>query len=498
VGAEQQVEQHHVGRQRLGEGSTLLGGRRRSDDVHRVVTSEHAREQLSRRGVVIDDKDAHGCHLPPGEEPLDGDASLPPVDRGGGAAAGGPTDVGPVRRAAGSEGDGGTVDSLGRIVDELRAEVAGLRRALRYRAVIEQAKGVLVARSGVLPDHAFAQLVRRSQEINRKLTTVAAAVVADAIRSTDADRPDAGSRQVDTGEIKVELAAAAFASAPDLDALTRSVIDELADLEVQAAVLFACEPDGALRLLDAEGMEPGAVRGWERIPPTVDVPLTEAARTGRPVLLRDRETRLTRHPGSRRIPSTAQATASLPLFTGERLLGVLGLTWTGPVDFDQRTTERLTATAARCAPRLHALLAAHGDELEGFRLEPGYDRWLHDLLDDLGNPVVLLEPVRRDGRIVDLTLVHATPACGWDGLPPGTSALTERPWLAGTELFERVRLVFETGLPWRTPTFELPPAADAPGITYHDLRLRRLASLLVVTWQDAHVTDPQADPSPST
>jgi GAF domain-containing protein len=57
-----------------------------------------------------------------------------------------------------------------------------LRRALSSRAVIEQAKGILMAARGLSPDEAFAALVSRSQHDNIKLHEVAGRFVADAVR----------------------------------------------------------------------------------------------------------------------------------------------------------------------------------------------------------------------------------------------------------------------------------------------------------------------------
>lgn len=54
---------------------------------------------------------------------------------------------------------------------------AQLRTALESRAVIDQAKGVLVATRKVSPDEAFTLLVAQSQNSNRKLREVAAEVV---------------------------------------------------------------------------------------------------------------------------------------------------------------------------------------------------------------------------------------------------------------------------------------------------------------------------------
>lgn len=55
-----------------------------------------------------------------------------------------------------------------------------LRSAMASRATIEQAKGILIAQSGLSPEEAFALLVRASQRENRKLRDLAADIVARA------------------------------------------------------------------------------------------------------------------------------------------------------------------------------------------------------------------------------------------------------------------------------------------------------------------------------
>jgi GAF domain-containing protein len=52
-----------------------------------------------------------------------------------------------------------------------------LKQALESRAVIEQAKGILMAERRCTPDEAFQRLVRLSQESHRKLRDVAHALV---------------------------------------------------------------------------------------------------------------------------------------------------------------------------------------------------------------------------------------------------------------------------------------------------------------------------------
>lgn len=60
---------------------------------------------------------------------------------------------------------------------EVESEIAGLRTAMATRAVIEQAKGMLMAQRHIDADAAFAVLVSLSQTTHRKLVDVAAVLV---------------------------------------------------------------------------------------------------------------------------------------------------------------------------------------------------------------------------------------------------------------------------------------------------------------------------------
>ena len=62
--------------------------------------------------------------------------------------------------------------------EDLVREIETLKTAMETRAVIEQAKGVIMSTMRCGPDAAFAVLVAQSQNENRKLYTVAAELVA--------------------------------------------------------------------------------------------------------------------------------------------------------------------------------------------------------------------------------------------------------------------------------------------------------------------------------
>jgi AmiR/NasT family two-component response regulator len=69
-------------------------------------------------------------------------------------------------------------------LEACQLEVDQLREALDTRPVIDQAKGMLIARHGCSPDEAFRMLSAASQRENRKLRDVAEAMVEGARRDS--------------------------------------------------------------------------------------------------------------------------------------------------------------------------------------------------------------------------------------------------------------------------------------------------------------------------
>lgn len=67
------------------------------------------------------------------------------------------------------------------VLAQLALENAQLREAMESRAVIEQAKGVLIGRHGCDPDQAFELLAAMSRRQRRKIRQVAAWVVEQAM-----------------------------------------------------------------------------------------------------------------------------------------------------------------------------------------------------------------------------------------------------------------------------------------------------------------------------
>jgi GAF domain-containing protein len=78
-----------------------------------------------------------------------------------------------------------------RLYESTAALAAQMEEAMSSRAVIEQAKGLLVGQTGCTPDRAFDMLSKASQDSNRKLRDIAQSIVDGASKgnSSQADPP---------------------------------------------------------------------------------------------------------------------------------------------------------------------------------------------------------------------------------------------------------------------------------------------------------------------
>ena len=392
-------------------------------------------------------------------------------------------------------------DALETVVARLRADNEGLRTSLRHRAVIEQAKGVLIARTGCSPDQAFERLVRHSQRANQKLVRVAAAVVGAAVTArapvaavdgfdlsglfAPVDGQDGATRRADE-----RLAGAALEAAIDLHELAQIIAFEAAlDLGPDAVLLAALEPDGAVRLVAGVGYDGQMMSAWHRIPPTVDVPLIAAARTHRPVLLADVASRVGHFPATAGIPSVYEAQASIPMRANGTTVGVIGMSWHGTRDFDDADERRLTTIADQAVGPFLRLLRSGGDDLPQVAVEVMRTRWFRAALDAVLAHAFLLIPVRDEaGSVIDFEVAYVNrEALGTDAVPDrivGRTVLALYPHTAGTHMFAVFRDVLETGTPThidRVRTAELVDGSPADADV--ELSVAPLGDGLLVSWR---------------
>ncbi|MGW4379787.1 SpoIIE family protein phosphatase [Kitasatospora sp. NPDC004531] len=366
-------------------------------------------------------------------------------------------------------------------VDRLRTELEGLRSAMRTRAVIEQAKGLLVGRLACTPDEAFAELVRRSQQDNRKLARSAADLVAEAAprpaaRTSDeppdaaqadaappspAARPPARARRDAELATRFHLAAAAAATAANADELAERLHRAaLAPLGAQAVAIALREPDGALRLVGAHGVSAGQLSQWQRIPPRTNVPLTEALRTGRAVWAADRRQFASRYPELTGEDLVSGVTVcALPLRvhddSGDQLIGAMKIGWAARYRPTRAAEAHLGALADLTADTLAALPAGQSpNALDPNALDPAGAPWFRAVVDGLLDPVLLLRAVRETGGpVTDLLVEHANAAtvdlAGRDAADLRGRRLSELyPGMVVSGAFDRLCAAAERGIPY--------------------------------------------------
>ncbi len=112
-----------------------------------------------------------------------------------------------------------------------------------------------------------------------------------------------------------------------------------------------------LEMVITDGLGREAQELYAHLPLDGPLPASVAARTGRPVLLRDAAESLAYCAAMAEVARTTgcQAWASLPLRVGDRVLGALTLGWAAPQEFPAADRELMVAFAVQCAQTLDRL-----------------------------------------------------------------------------------------------------------------------------------------------
>ena len=412
-------------------------------------------------------------------------------------------------------------EPLAALVEDLRAERDGLRAAIRTRALIEQAKGILMVQHRIDADVAFDRLRDVSQRTNTRLVEVAAGIVAqvsppptagdmmapaDRPRfSTDPTPPTADGAPVGAADTPVRdglglhtqhlLLSARLESAGSYDEVVAAVADAtLGWPRLGAVVLALAEPDGALRVAASRGAPSDTASQWVRIPPQVDVPLTAAARLLAPVWLADAEQVRRAYPLLMDLTTHIGACVALPLLRDGRLLGVLGLTWRTSLCLDEsRRSYLLAATdvVGRAAARLARRAArTAGDNSIAAGIAPA---WIQTVLDASLDPAVLLTPVRVDGQVRDFVFEYvnepADDAAARDLALVGTTVLTAMPHIGARVLLPLFRAVLADGDTRQVDDLYLGAPRPGHSGSRQTLRAVRLGQAVVVSWRTRSAAD---------
>ncbi len=199
---------------------------------------------------------------------------------------------------------------LGRTVTSLRQELDQLRAGMRHRAVIEQAKGILMQRHGIAAERAFEQMRSASRESNRRLVEVAADEVHRVQRVTPGT-----SATAPTGSLpgRAELPREPGAG-PDRRrqlllvgpalAHTHALRDAASVLAAycpttappERVAVYVADRGGDVHLVSHAGLDGATVARWRRLRGGSRLPVVESLEQARPVFSGEAEDVVDRWP----------------------------------------------------------------------------------------------------------------------------------------------------------------------------------------------------------
>ncbi|MEU6807874.1 SpoIIE family protein phosphatase [Streptomyces sp. NPDC046831] len=412
--------------------------------------------------------------------------------------------------------------ALTEVVARQRAELDRLRDLAAASAVLERAKGALMALTGCCPDAAHEELVQRARAAGRTLTeecwiTLGALVppagataggpgaVAPPASSAGLPSPasavvpspaaplgpgaEPGSVREADGSAVLALLGPALTRVRTPQELARRLLQHFAPppVDADAVMIYRRARSGALELIGHAGIDDTLADQWRHVPPVRRAPALEALVTRRPLWLEDHAADEKRYPLLGDTPGPWLSRAWLPVVadgTADVVVGVLR-DRRGP--FGPRTREVLEGAAQLCAGRLRVLAARPGRAAKGATDEdPGA---VPPLFDALPGASVLLTPLYGpSGEVEDCRIDAATPqtvdVVGRSGRELVGLCLSDCwPAVAGTPLWQGLLSTLATGRPYEGEPFAQRDLVAGTGeLSTYSMRAARLGDGLVVTW----------------
>ncbi|WP_194915564.1 SpoIIE family protein phosphatase [Catenulispora rubra] len=335
-------------------------------------------------------------------------------------------------------------------------------RAYRRDAIVDQAVGVVMARSACGSAEAVAQLSAVAQRSRRPLADVAADVVAEA----SGRAPEPGrSREVPRLQPRI----AGLDRSTDGDSLARGLASEaLGFSHPSSAAIGLLDDDGTVAIVGAHGFPTRGIRRWRRIPPAVDCLINRALRTGKPVwtdaTTQDPPPPLGEPAGADRL----RTRVAVPVRLGRALLGAVELAWQPQAALDARARREVEAVVSAVGP---SLLRTMGPEGAAAGLSAGAvggafagDSPWQDLLDLMEQPSFVLSGDCDEPVVVARFQVIAHNQSAAELMTPrpaNRSVAAVVPWLAAADLPERLAAVVRTGAPCRLAVRTGPLGVDS-------------------------------------
>ncbi|WP_247614542.1 SpoIIE family protein phosphatase [Streptomyces tagetis] len=399
------------------------------------------------------------------------------------------------------------VGRLAATVARLSREVRAAQAEAEGRALIELAKGILVARLGCGPAEAARQLAELAEQSQATPLEFAVDVINQAARDRMSEITDAfltatgadGGREAAEADgngaaagsaaVRLRSAESRALAASDTQAVADALLEQaLRPLGAVAVAIWAAGSDGSLTLAGSAGFSPAEAARWRYVPPDVATVarsglteragqwITSLARTGLPSV------------GRHQYPEGGRA--AVPAGTGGRVHGVLEIAWPVPLAPQPPAVVRqVEALAELCAHTLETYTPPPGGPEEP-RVMPDAAE-LMDLADGLHDPALVLVPHLDDaGHLADFRIQHVNkrfldPAGRPRAVVGGALLLEAFPMAAGdSELFQSVERVYATGEPFRARRMNLTALVDqVPLSATADISISRHGNAVLLIWR---------------
>ncbi|MBT2459091.1 SpoIIE family protein phosphatase [Streptomyces sp. ISL-86] len=413
-----------------------------------------------------------------------------------------------------SDGAPPEVLALAKVVARLRAEVAELEGLLSTAAVLERAKGLLMAREGLSADAAYEALIRRAGLHGRTLleecwitlggirsratpspptplaVTVCAGPAADGDGSGDGDgsvfssgryltsgRGGAGSRAL------LASLAASLAAARSADDAARFLHETLrVPLGVDGVMIYVLDEAGRLELTGHAGIDDVLAAQWRDIPPFPGVAALEVITSREPRWLEDPE----RDVESYQVigpPERWPTRAWIPVLGNGSVTSAIGFFRILPAPFGDADRALLQQAVRLCGGPLRVLQPRETGPVDEEVAA------VQRILDALTGPAILLSPLRSPaGEVEDYRIDAAAPdsvdVAGRRGKElVGRRILETYPTVAGTPVWQGYLDALDTGTTYEGEPFSYQEvAAGVRETSVYSVRATRLAGRLVVSW----------------
>ena len=343
----------------------------------------------------------------------------------------------------------GNIGRLAATIKRLREEIQRAQHAAEGRALIELAKGILVERLRCGPTEAAQQLMALADQAGLSQLELAADLIdqaaQDRVTHVARDLLSTGGASV---SVQLREAESGVLAATDSQRVAESLLEHaLAPLGASAVAVWSVGADASLTLAGFAGHSAEEARRWWYVPPGVATAARRALVERRTVWFADLAASGLPSIGHRHTPAAGRVV--VPAGTGGRILGVLEISWTYPLEPQppqiQRQVEALAELCAHTLEDHQAMSGSASDVAE-----------LIELADVLADPALVLRPeTDADGVLIDFRILHANARfADPNGRPrtvvSGALLLEAYPAAASAHgLFEKIEHVHATGESYR-------------------------------------------------